>query len=69
MVKPCYSLRINDFKRTAMTIKTLAAAVALTLIPVLAFAECSFGKQQAAMNCAEGSTYDHNAGKCIPTTS
>ena len=52
-----------------MTIKTLAAAVALTLVPVLAFAECSFGKQQAAMNCAEGSTYDHNAGKCIPTTS
>ena len=53
-----------------MTIKTLAAAVALTLAPALAFAECGFSKQQqASMTCAEGSTYDHNAGKCVPTTS
>lgn len=53
-----------------MTIKTLAAAVALTIVPALAIAEgCNYGKQQAAMTCAEGSTYDHTAGKCVPTTS
>lgn len=53
-----------------MTIKTLAAAVALTLAPVLAAAEgCNWSKQQASMSCAEGSTYDHNTGQCVPTTS
>jgi hypothetical protein len=51
-----------------MTIKTLAAAVALTLAPVLAYADgCNFGKQ-AAMSCAEGSVYDAESGKCVPTT-
>ena len=51
-----------------MTIKTLAAAVALTLTPVLAYSQCSFGKQQAAMSCAEGSVYDAQSGTCVPTT-
>ena len=53
-----------------MTIKTLAAAVALTVIPAMGFAyECNFGKQkQASMTCAEGSVYDSAAGKCMPTT-
>lgn len=50
-----------------MTIKTLAAAVALTLLPAFAMAECTYGKQ-AAMTCADGSVYDHEAGKCVPTT-
>lgn len=54
-----------------MTIKTLAAAVALTLLPAMGFAyECNHGKQkQASMSCAEGSIYDVNAGACVPTTS
>ena len=52
-----------------MTIKTLAAAVALTVIPAMGFAyQCNYGKEQAAMTCAEGSTYDSQAGKCVPTT-
>lgn len=51
-----------------MTIKTLAAAVALTLLPAFAMAACNYGKQ-AAMTCGEGSVYDSEAGKCIPTTS
>lgn len=52
-----------------MTIKTLAAAVALTLLPVMGYAyECSYGKEQAAMSCADGSVYDTEAGKCVPTT-
>jgi hypothetical protein len=51
-----------------MTFKTLAAAVALTLIPALGYAECSFGKHQQAMTCAEGSVYDAQSGSCVPTT-
>ncbi len=54
-----------------MTIKTLAAAVALTVIPAMGFAyECNFSKQkQAAMSCAEGTTYDSTSQSCVPTTS
>ncbi len=53
-----------------MTIKTLAAAVALTIIPAMGFAyECNYGKQkQASMSCAEGSVYDAESGTCQPTT-
>ena len=52
-----------------MTIKTLAAAVALTVIPAPGYAyECNYGKEQAAMSCADGSVYDSEAGKCVPTT-
>lgn len=50
-----------------MTIKTLAAAVALTLTPVLAIAEgCSFGKkEEITMSCAAGTVYDAASGACI----
>ncbi|WP_227267806.1 adenylosuccinate lyase [Roseobacter weihaiensis] len=53
-----------------MTIKTLAAAVALTLLPAVAFAAgCNYGKQQeASMSCAEGSVYDAQSGICVATT-
>ncbi len=53
-----------------MTIKTLAAAVALTIIPAMGFAyECNYSKQkQAAMSCAEGSVYDAASNACVPTT-
>eukprot|EP00326_Haptolina_ericina_P014922 CAMPEP_0181176670 /NCGR_PEP_ID=MMETSP1096-20121128/4754_1 /TAXON_ID=156174 ORGANISM="Chrysochromulina ericina, Strain CCMP281" /NCGR_SAMPLE_ID=MMETSP1096 /ASSEMBLY_ACC=CAM_ASM_000453 /LENGTH=52 /DNA_ID=CAMNT_0023264775 /DNA_START=27 /DNA_END=185 /DNA_ORIENTATION=- len=51
-----------------MTIKTLAAAVALTMLPALAFAAgCNYGKS-AAMSCAEGTIYDADAGKCVSAT-
>jgi hypothetical protein len=64
------NLDVIDRRRTAMTIKTLAAAVALTVIPAMGFAyECSQSKQkQASMTCAEGSVYDAQAGACVPTT-
>jgi len=54
-----------------MTIKTLAAAVAITVIPAMGMAyECNWGKkdQQASISCAEGSVYDAAAQKCVPTT-
>jgi hypothetical protein len=52
-----------------MTIKTLAAAVALTLVPMMSFAECNWSKHEdLAMSCADGSVYDAQAGKCVPTT-
>ena len=51
-----------------MTIKTLAAAAALIILPAVGFAyECNYGKQQAAMSCAEGSVYDSQSGTCLPT--
>ncbi|MFK7869996.1 MAG: hypothetical protein AB8B58_12245 [Roseobacter sp.] len=47
-----------------MTIKTLAAAVALTLVPVLAYAEgCNYERQ--VMSCAEGTTFDAESGTCV----
>ncbi|MGA9253809.1 MAG: adenylosuccinate lyase [Roseobacter sp.] len=53
-----------------MTIKTLAAAVALSILPAMGFAyECNSSKQkQASMTCAEGSVYDAATGGCVPTT-
>ena len=55
-----------------MTIKTLAAAVALTAVPAMGFAyECNFGskQEQASMSCAEGTVFDAASGSCKPTTS
>ena len=53
-----------------MTIKALAAAVALSILPAMGFAsECNGGKQkQASMTCAEGSVYDPVTDGCVPTT-
>lgn len=48
-----------------MTIKTLLAAAALTLTPVLGFAQCSGGHSEAAMSCAEGTVYDAASGTCV----
>ncbi|WP_187431253.1 hypothetical protein ROLI_027860 [Roseobacter fucihabitans] len=49
-----------------MTIKTLAAAVALTLTPVLAFAGgCNYGKEKVTMSCAAGTSYDAASGTCV----
>ena len=53
-----------NFGKAAMTIKTLAAAVALTLLPALAIAEgCDYEKR--VMSCAEGTVYDAATGTCV----
>lgn len=54
-----------------MTIKSLAAAVALSVLPAMGFAyECGFGKEEtASISCAEGTVYDANTGTCVTTTS
>ena len=50
--------------------KTLLATTVLFLVPGLAMAQgCNYTKQQQAMSCAEGSTYDENTRTCVPTTS
>ncbi|MDW3182141.1 MULTISPECIES: adenylosuccinate lyase [unclassified Roseobacter] len=52
-----------------MTIKTLAAAVALTLAPALAFAAgCNYGKEEITMSCAAGTVYDTDSKSCVATT-
>ena len=52
-----------------MKIKTIAAALALTIAPTLAFAEgCNWGKSQQAMTCGAGTTYDADTGKCVSVT-
>ncbi|MGZ2257593.1 carbohydrate-binding module family 14 protein [Roseobacter sp. A03A-229] len=52
-----------------MTIKTLAAAVALTFVPALAFATgCNYGKQEVTMSCAAGTVYDSTTNSCVATT-
>jgi len=50
-----------------MTMKTIIAAAALSLSPMLAFAYCS-GHQQQAMTCAEGSVYDPETNTCQVVT-
>ncbi|WP_300029184.1 hypothetical protein [uncultured Roseobacter sp.] len=50
-----------------MTIRTLAAALALALTPALAFAEgCNYDTQ--AMSCADGTVYDAASGTCVATS-
>ena len=47
-----------------MTFKTLAAALALTLAPVLGLAQgCDHGRQ--VMSCADGMIYDSTTGTCV----
>ncbi|WP_299285840.1 hypothetical protein [uncultured Tateyamaria sp.] len=49
--------------------KTLAVALALTLAPTLGLAMgCNYGKDQQAMSCAAGTTYDTNTKTCVATT-
>lgn len=49
-----------------MKIKTGLIALALTALPTLAMAECSWGhKEQVTMTCAEGTVYDAASGTCV----
>ncbi|MBT0957141.1 adenylosuccinate lyase [Alphaproteobacteria bacterium KMM 3653] len=54
-----------------MKTKTVLAALALTLAPTLALAMgCgSEHSQEASISCADGTTYDADAGKCVASTS
>ncbi|WP_428925360.1 hypothetical protein [Marinibacterium sp. SX1] len=47
-----------------MTVKTALAALALTCLPALGFAECNWSKQQA-QSCAPGTTWDSEAMACV----
>ncbi|MFD0860385.1 hypothetical protein [Roseovarius aquimarinus] len=49
--------------------KTLGIALALTLAPTLTLAMgCNYSKDQQAMSCAAGTTYDKDAKACLPVS-
>jgi hypothetical protein len=56
-----------------MTLKTTLVALALTLTPVLSWAEgCVHDRayqDAAAISCAEGTTLDAVTRKCVPVNS
>lgn len=45
-------------------LKTLLAAAALTMTPVIAAATCSAHKDQA-MSCADGTVWDSETSSCV----
>ena len=48
----------------------LLAAIALSALPSLASAMCSGdGHEKVTMSCADGSKWDIDAQRCVPTTS
>lgn len=52
-----------------MKFKTLAIALALTAAPTLSFAMgCNGSKQDQAMSCGSGSTYDSATKTCLPVS-
>ena len=51
-----------------MKLKTLLAALALTVAPAVAMAECFGDHQQVTMSCAEGTQWDADKQTCVPTT-
>jgi hypothetical protein len=52
-----------------MKLKTLLAALALTITPVLASAQCMGKQEQVTMSCVEGSQWDPATQTCVPTVS
>jgi hypothetical protein len=50
-----------------MKLKTLLAALALTITPALAMADCSWRSEQVTMSCAEGAQWDETTQTCVPT--
>ncbi|WP_397542993.1 hypothetical protein [Roseovarius salis] len=53
-----------------MKLKLVVASATLTLASaVSAYAGCDYHKQQQAMSCADGKTYDAESKSCVPTTS
>lgn len=52
-----------------MKTKTILVTLALTLAPTLGLAMgCNYGKEQQAMSCAAGTTYDADTNSCVATT-
>lgn len=47
---------------------TILATLALSLLPAIAFADCSF-HQKTAMSCPAGQQWDGGAQKCVSTSS
>ncbi len=53
-----------------MTMKTLLAALALTTLPTLAYAECSWGHyDQQAQSCIAGTAWDAEKQACVESVS
>lgn len=53
-----------------MNVKLLATTLIIAAVPTLVSAGCfgSHGQQEARISCAEGTTYDADAEKCVPET-
>jgi hypothetical protein len=49
-----------------MTLKTVFAALALSLAPLVATAECYGNHTQATMSCSEGMQWDSEQRVCVP---
>ena len=49
-----------------MTAKTLLITAALTVLPGVAMAAGCYGKEQQAMSCVQGSTWDTESETCKP---
>ncbi|MEX3014957.1 adenylosuccinate lyase [Gymnodinialimonas hymeniacidonis] len=54
-----------------MTIKTLLTASVLMLVPMMAQAQCMWdhGSQEAAISCADGTTWDAASMTCVAVAS
>jgi hypothetical protein len=52
-----------------MKLKTLLAALALTMTPALATAACFDNHEQVTMSCTEGTQWDAASQTCVPVTS
>lgn len=49
--------------------KALVTALVLATAPVAAFAACSWGKMdETAASCAQGTTWDSDAQRCVAQT-
>jgi hypothetical protein len=60
-------------KERPMKVKMLLAALALTVAPTLALAQACgvlghVMTEKVVMSCAEGSMFDADAQRCVPTT-
>lgn len=52
-----------------MTKKTVALALALTVLPAFAFAYCSGGYTEQAVSCATGTVWDAASQTCVEQVS
>ncbi len=52
-----------------MKITTLCVAAALTILPAMSFAMCSYSKQHQAQTCATGTVWDAESQRCVEQVS